>query len=405
MALKAGEMVKQPSSMRSFVFTILFLSSASLLALRADSFLAGQTVSSVQAVSKQAVRLDPATFESWKRRWHSSLLGEPQSQYCTRPMGEEIGWLTAHMLAAYYYGYLATGETQWVEKFIHCTDGWIANAVIEPDGFAGWPKFGAAGTDVDDLNSFYADSLLGEAMVLRSVVQMSNAILRAPDLKASYGAKAESYTKLSQSIFEKWDKRGAWRRTEGDGMISVVLPFGIDPATGKWTDGYATRNAPGHGFSHQDNKANLVASWLIAMADATGESAYRERAEKWFRIMRSRMKLDAVTGTFRIWNYWEPAGDWDYRLIGIRKHWVGVHPNPGYYEIDVEAIVTAYEHGLVFTDEDMRYLISTAIIERRYWPSLAPYDPIIREHFEETVKPDGWAGLTLTPWYLALRPQ
>ncbi|MGH6857575.1 MAG: hypothetical protein ACRECP_08035 [Methylocella sp.] len=319
-------------------------------------------------------------------------------------MGEEIGWAISPLLIGFYYGYLATAETQWVEKFVDCTDSWIGRAVREPDGYVGWPKLGAAGTDVDGLNSFYADSLLGEAMVLRPVTQMSALILRTPALEARYGAKAESYVKLSQSIFEKWDKRGAWRRTEGDGIISVVLPFGIAPATGGWTDGYATRDAPGHGFSHQDNKANLVASWLLAMSDATNDPAYKERAEKWFRVMKSRMKLDEATGAFRIWNYWEPAGDWDYRSIGIPKHWVGIHPNSDYYVIDVDAIVTAYEHGLVFNEDDMRHLIATAVNERRYWPALAPYDPTIRKHFEETLNPDGWAGLTLTPWYLALQP-
>ena len=90
-------------------------------------------------------------------------------------------------------------------------------------------------------------------------------------------------------------------------MISVVLPYGIDAKTGKWTDGYETRNDPGHGFSHPDNKANHVARWLLAMSDATGKAVYKERAEKWFRLMKSRMKLKA-DGTYEIWNYWEPAG-------------------------------------------------------------------------------------------------
>jgi hypothetical protein len=49
----------------------------------------------------------------------------------------------------------------------------------------------------------------------------------------------------------------------------------------------------------------------------------------------------------RDWNYWEPAGPWDYRADGrTTKHWVGVHPNGGYYEDDTQGIVDAYEHGL-----------------------------------------------------------
>ena len=42
---------------------------------------------------------------------------------------------------------------------------------------------------------------------------------------------------------------------------------------------------------------------------------------------------------------------WDYKLPNLHlwpKHWIGVHPKAGYYDIDVEAIATAYEHGLIF---------------------------------------------------------
>ena len=64
-------------------------------------------------------------------------------------------------------------------------------------------------------------------------------------------------------------------------------------------------------------------------------------------------------GKYFVWNYWDPAGPWDYKPDGSTKHWVGVHPNGGYYGIDVEGIVAAYEHGLVFTKEDIDRLIAT----------------------------------------------
>jgi hypothetical protein len=184
------------------------------------------------------------------------------------------------------------------------------------------------------------------------------------------------------------------------GMISVVLPYGIDPKTGGWTGGRQRLNDPEVGFSHPDNKANLVARWLLAMADATGEAAYRERAAAWFGLMSSRLQRQA-DGTIRIWNYWEPAGPWDYRLPGVPKHWVGVHPNAGYYDIDVAAMVAAYEHGVVFTAKDLEALIRTAQATGRQWPALAPYDAALRARFEATLQPQGWGALSLVPWYLA----
>jgi hypothetical protein len=185
-------------------------------------------------------------------------------------------------------------------------------------------------------------------------------------------------------------------------MITVELPFGIDRETWSWTGEYENRNAPGIGFSHQDNKANLIGCWLLAMFDATAKPVYSGLAEEWFRIMKSRMKLKH-DGTYRIWNYWEPAGSWDYKSNGMPKHWIGVHRNAGYYDIDVKGIVAAYEHGLIFTKDDINHLIATALVEKRYWTSLVPYDDTIQNHFEEALDPGSWGGLSSAPWYLAIQ--
>ena len=346
-----------------------------------------------------AFTVDPGGREAWLRRWQQNILAEARARYCDTAMGEEIGWLISPMLEGFYYGYVATGDVRWIDRLADWTDAWIRRGVTEPDSHIGWPKVGAAGTDVDNLDSFYADSLLGEAMVLRPVVLAAAAILKDPALASRYGQKARSYLDLARRTFEKWDRRGAWRTTDG-GMITVVLPFGIDATTGQWTNGERNKDDRRTGFSHPDNKANLVALWLMAMADATGDGVYRDRAKAWFQVMKARLRLQA-DGTYQIWNYWEPAGPWDYRVFGVAKHWVGIHPNAGYYEIDVEAMVAAYEHGLVFTAEDLGHLIRTALVTGRTWPALAPYDATLQVRFEQTLQPDKWAGLSLVPWYLA----
>lgn len=144
--------------------------------------------------------------------------------------------------------------------------------------------------------------------------------------------------------------------------------------------------------------------------------------------MKSRMRLRGG-GKYFVWNYWDPAGPWDYKPDGSPKHWVGVHPNGGYYAIDVEGIVTAQEHGLVFGKEDLQRLIATnrdfmwnqqvqgARFQRidggkpdpRWkdspgvlWTALTPHDDLLRKVFEANHKPDSWGGLATTPWYLAL---
>jgi hypothetical protein len=107
---------------------------------------------------------------------------------------------------------------------------------------------------------------------------------------------------------------------------------------------------------------------------------------------------------------------------------VGVHPNGGYYAADLEGIVQAYEHGLVFTKADIDRLIATnrdfmwnkqikgAKFQRidggepdqRWakspgvlWTALVPYDETLRKVFEANHDPASWGGLTSTPKYLA----
>ena len=372
------------------------------LALTHASFADEPGSSVAQNPGRQGIVPDsPAKMAVWKQRWRENIIVRARARYCDKEMGEEIGWLISPLLNGFYYGYLATADVQWVDRLVDWTDSWIRRGVMEPDGYVGWPRVGAAGNDVDNLNSYNADSLLGEAMALQPAVLMSALILKDLALKAKYGRKAEGYLRLARSVFEKWDKRGAWRPV-GDGIVNVVLPFGLDATAGRWTEGYQERNDPGRGFTYQDNKANRVASWLLAMFDATGDEIYRVRAEKWFRIMRSRMNL-GNDGTFRIWNYWEPAGAWDYRSNGAPKHWIGVHPNAGYYATDVDSIVAAYEHGIVFTAEDIKGLVKTALASGRNWPALVPYDRAIQSKFEQSAKPDGWSEMSLVPWYLSLQ--
>ncbi len=361
----------------------------------------------------------------WLARWERNIEAESKDRYCDKETGEEIGWLVSPFLNGYYYGYLATHDTKWIDRLIDWSDSWMKRGVREPDGYTGWPKDDGASTPV--VPGMTTDNILGEAMGLRPAVLMARVILKDPVLRARYGAKAHDYLQLSEKTFEKWDRRGCWR-TVHNGGVWVVPEFGIDKATGQWTAGYARRNT--EGFTLPDNKQNMVALWLIAMYDATAKPIYRDRAEQWWRVMKSRMKL-RESGKYYEWDYWDPAGPWDYKPDGSTRHWVGVHPNGGYYDIDVDAIVTAYEHGLVFTKTEIERLIATnrdfmwnhkvtgAAFQRMdggpvddrwkngpgvLWHALIPYDNALRQVFEANFNPAGWGGLAETPWYLSTSP-
>jgi hypothetical protein len=364
---------------------------------------------------------DADSTQDWLARWEKNILGSARTRYCDREMSEEIGWMVSPFLNGFHYGYRATGDAKWVALLVDWADSWIKRGVKEPDGFIGWPKSGTGGAPEEE---FYTDSLLGEAMGLRPVVLMADEILKTPALKDKFGSQAQAYLKLAEQVFEKWDSRGCWREV-ADGGLWVVPVFGIDSRTGAWSKGYARRTTDG--FSNPDNKENHIARWLLAMYDVTKKPIYRERAEKWFRLMKSRMKT-RENGKYFVWNYWDPAGPWDYKADGSPRHWVGIHPNGGYYQIDAEAIVAAFEHGLVFTKEDIQRLIATnrdfmwnqQVTGARFhridggsadprwrnspgvlWTPLVPYDETLRKVFLANHNPSGWGGLSATPWFLA----
>lgn len=364
---------------------------------------------------------ETALMKDWLARWQTKIQGESRDRSCDREMGEELGWLVSPLLNGFYYGYEAIHDPVWVDRLIDWTDSCIKRGIKEPDGYIGWPKADGASTAV--VPGLYTDNILGEAMMLRPAVLMAGTILKTPSLKAKYGSKATTYIKLSEDTFTKWDSRGCWRNVK-EGGVWVVPVFGIDQQTGKWTDSYARRQTDG--FSLPANKQNAIARWLLAMYDVTGKAIYRERAEKWFRQMKSRMKLN--NGKYFVWDYWDPAGPWDYKLDGSTKHWVGVHPNGGYYGIDVDAIVDAYQHGLVFDRADLDKLIATnrdfmwnhqvqgkqfrsidgASHDDRWkdtpgvlWIALTPYDSTLRQVFEANHNPASWGGLSVTPWFLS----
>jgi hypothetical protein len=269
------------------------------------SFIAVAAANEFLALRLSAADAAPARFldtpmgGDWLARWQKNIVSDAdRSRYCDKEMGEELGWLVSPFLNGCYFGHLATGDTQWVERLVDWTDACIRRAVKEPDGFTGWPKSGTGGLIEDAL---YTDSLLGEAMLLRPVVLMADHILKTPALAEKWSGQARSYLKLAEETFQKWDSRACWREVK-DGGVWVVPAFGIDRQSGQWTAGYAQRQTTG--FSNPANKQNAIARWLLALHDATGKMIYRERAGAWFRLMKSRMKTRA-DGKYFVWNYWD----------------------------------------------------------------------------------------------------
>jgi len=361
--------------------------------------------------------------KAWIAQWKKYILdAQAHDRYCDKETGEELGWLVSPYLYGFYYGFMATQQPKWIDLMVDWSDAWTRRGQKEPDGYLGWPKADGASTEV--VPHLLTDNILGEAMALRPAVLMAAEVLNSPSLKSKYGAKFKQYLDLSEQVFNKWDARYTWREIKAGG-VWVVPEFGLSANGGKWDEGFANRKTSG--FSLPDNKQNLLAQWLMAMADVTGKSIYRKRATQWWQVMKSRMRLRE--GKYYDWDYWCPAGPWDYKSNNEPRHWVGVHPNGGYYDIDLEGIVNAYDHKIVFEKTEIDRLIATnrdfmwnqqiqgakfkrmdgGEPDKRWkdspgvlWHALIPYDDKLRQIFEANHEPASWGGLAGTPWYVAL---
>ena len=323
-----------------------------------------------------------ATWQGWYSLWDENIQGEYQWEESSAipyyaasgNAAENLDWQIAPVLTGLYYGYMATGNTEYVDEMVTCVDEIVNLKVMEPDGYPGWPAPDPDNQAPDTTTTYNADSILGEAAIFRPIVLMAYQMATNPALQATYGAKGQSYIQLAETVYAKWVSRGGWRDVTvngvpGAGMISLILPYGMDPTNSYWID-YTTRNNPGNGFSHPENKADEIALWLLAMWDVTGNPEYQTRAAKWFTLLKYRMTLQdewpGLDGSGDlIWDYWEPAGAWDYVDYSSPdpsnpKLWIGVHPNNGYYQIDTECIVAAFEHGVVFNEPEITTLVTDA---------------------------------------------
>jgi hypothetical protein len=120
------------------------------------------------------------------------------------------------------------------------------------------------------------------------------------------------------------------------------------------------------------------------------------------------------------------AKDW---LARWEKNILGDERNRYCDHDDLEGIVAAFEHGLVFSQADIQRLIATnrdfmwnqqlegAKFQRLdggqpdarwknspgvLWTALVPYDDTLRKILLANHDPASWGGLAITPWFLGI---
>ena len=289
-----------------------------------------------------------SVFGITAQNFRKGLMANPN---INRTSGELFTWhARAGGIDGFIMGYHAYGgDKSWLEEASKYYDFLISKMEKEPDGFMGW-----VGPDVgQDITGVTGSVVIGDANLLDPMLEFSEMVMKDPFLKSSpLGKKAEGYMDLARkTLIDKWDKRKGYYE---DGMFASYLNTAtvIDGKTKQ------LKTYPGKVISENLNKHGRMASCFLKFYRITGETIFKERAEKIFGHYKAIMRYHKDEDRY-FWNFWEPLGPFDFK--GAKpSSWVAVHPNRGGYQLaECSHFVEAYHTGVVFSEEDMKKIINT----------------------------------------------
>jgi len=341
-----------------------------------------------------------ATIADTPQAYLDASINNAKRRMTGKYTGDGWTWHACFTMNGFIDSYLATREAAWLDA----RQGWLG------------PVAGQEGR--------LGEHPIGDPIMLDPMVRFAAVVLKdEPALAAKYGDRARAYVTLTrQLMFEKWEARGIWREDGPYGAFTGWPWYYTEQDANRWQPTGAGRDAITLPF-------NMQVHWGIVAARLhriTGEKAWRDKALRVFRFVKSRLVL---YDDHYSWNYWEPLGPWDVDSNDAQafRHWIGTHPYRDYQAGEVHAIVEAFHHGAVFDAQDMRRFVRTNThvmwkgslddiqwnnsdagvqkgafgevrlaskptgIFNRYagalWTDLAEFDPTARQIYERQLKP------------------
>jgi hypothetical protein len=333
--------------------------------------------------------------------WDSHMQGYGSRAYCDEE-GESMGWVEGHILNAFAFGYLATSDTYYLDKLVEHINGAVCREdedtendcerclfteetyddSLDPEW--GWYEV-SEWYSIDGSTRF--DFIVGEGITLQAMVLFIEMVQADPALDADYGADADHYLSLLRDeLIPKWDRRELFVDV-GDGV-------GV----------YLFQDHPGHRRQRMTlphNQMYELAQALLSMLRVTGESWYRERTTQLYsHFAANTYEEEGLVN----WNYWDPAGPWDYDESGDPRHWIGEEHRCGYKGITSTSIIEAARHCVVFDETDVSAVMERHRVYREAndcsVPAVFGYfdEALLEAAFESVARdPTSWGNLVETP--------
>jgi len=278
--------------------------------------------------------------------------------------GEQFAWNTNPDLHSFLRKYEQTGDDAYLDAGVKYYDAVLAKMMVGPDGYKGF-----VGPFIYK-PALWCDVHVGDALMFDGILDFGAAVMKDPRLKAKYGAKALEYAGIvKREFFEKWDARGTWHEDGPCGYYVAWDKYGQPGVLKDWKPEADAADASDNSLPF--NKQIDCGAVAIRLWQITGDAKYKERAERLYGFMKSRMQV--YNGAYH-WNYWEPAtqadlgideaaikkGEWNPEVAKETiRHWVNVHGHRNYQSNEMANIVKAYNAGIVWTEADIRGMIQT----------------------------------------------
>ncbi len=247
---------------------------------------------------------------------------------------ETFCWVDFPKLSESLTAFELTENPDHLRDFVAGFEPFRAALTKGPEGLLGWygkpipPLVDPAKPDVQTCeiqDEFRAIGMLARFIVLANANEFNN-------VRESYRALIED------QLMKKWD--------------SYYVDLGAKGATYRWNKDYIPTKSL---ITLPHEKQAIIIEGLLAASRAIGNPACRTRAEKLGVFLKSSM---TVKDDHYVWNYWTPAGDWDY-VNGKARHWENVEPKGMWYSVTVASAVMLYDNNLVFDESDMQKLVAT----------------------------------------------
>jgi len=258
---------------------------------------------------------------------------------------EDICWTWskyAHMpLAAYQL----TGDRKYLDAFVTAMDGLLSGLRKAPDGYLGFRGLPLALFRDRNNPDALVEVDIAEFEVARLIAEFVEAVRADQAAMARHSAKAAAWIDLAEKHLAgpKWEARKWYVDLGPQGAV-----FRMPAECGNNRDS----------LTNPHNKQSKMCRAYLALYRVTGNDEYFKKAIKLGVRFKRTLRLD---GDRYLWNYWEPAGDWDRKPDNPQqwKHWIGPEHRGGYHGLTVAMAEALYDCGVVFDRADMQRFVNT----------------------------------------------